>query len=138
METTDLPTYRLYSPGQIALASFLGAPLAACWLWSHNYRRLGEARRATRCLIWGVAGTAILVTIAFFLPEHFPSTVIPIGYTVGLYQVAKQSFGTAITQHLAAGGRPGSWWAVVGVGVAGLCIVLAVIVGISLLLPSEP
>jgi hypothetical protein len=137
METTESPTHSLYSPGQIALASFLGAPIAACWFFAHNYRRLGQPRSAVHCLVWGAVGTVVLFIIAFYLPEHFPSQVIPIGYTVGLLQVAKQTHGVAVADHLSAGGRLGSWWAVVGISLLFLVVILGVIFGVVLLLPDE-
>jgi len=136
MESTDLPVHKLYSPGQIALAALLGSPLAACWFWSRNYRQLDQPRSANQCLIWGIAGTAVLLTVSFFLPEHFPNSAIPIGYTMGLRQAAKQIHGDTITQHISAGGRLGSWWAVVGVSIGCLLLVLAVIFGVVLLLPD--
>jgi hypothetical protein len=136
MEPTNSPSHKLYSPGQIALAAFLGSPLAACWFWSRNYRQLSQPRSATQCLIWGVVGTAILLTVSFFLPERFPNAAIPIGYTVGLHQAAKQIHGNTVTQHLLVGGRLGSWWVVVGISFVCLLIALAVIFGVVLLLPD--
>ena len=138
MEATDSPIHKLYSPGQIALAAFLGSPLAACWFWSRNYRQLNQPRSANQCLVWGIAGTAVLLTVSFFLPEHFPNSAIPIGYTVGLRQAAQQTHGGTVTQHIAAGGHLGSWWAVVGISLGCLLLVIAVIFGVVLLLPDAP
>ena len=137
METADSPIHKLYSPGQIALAAFLGSPLAACWFWARNYQRLGQSSSSTQCLIWGAVGTAALLAISFFLPERFPSQAIPIGYTFGLLQAAKHTYGSVIAQHLSAGGRLGSWWAVVGISLLFLIVVLAVLFGVVLLLPDE-
>ncbi len=127
---TDPPAYSLYSPGQIALASFLGAPLAACWFWSRNDLRLGQPDRARQCLIWGVVGTVAVFLVAAFLPDRFPNLVLPIGYTVGLYHAAKQRHGAIVTQHLDAGGSLGSWWEVVGLGLLSLVLLLVVLFGV--------
>jgi len=131
----------LYSPGQIALAAFLGSPLAACWFWSRNYRVLGQFRAATQCLVWGSVGTAALVAISFVLPESFPGLAIPVGYTVGFRQAAKLVHGGTVAQHLSAGGRLGSWWAVAGVSLGWLLLLLAVlfvaIFGVMLVLPDK-
>jgi hypothetical protein len=137
METTETPIHKLYSPGQIALAAFLGSPLAACWFWSRNYQRLGQPSSSTQCLIWGTVGTIALLAISFFLPERFPNQVIPMGYTFGLLQAARQVHGSIVTKHLSAGGRLGSWWAVVGISLLILVFVLAALFGIILLLPEE-
>lgn len=135
MEPEVSTSKRLYSPGQIAFAGFLGSPIAACWLFARNYRQLGQPKSAHQWLLWGVVGTVILFIIASFLPDSVPNLALPIGYTVGFLNAAKRIHGSAIAEHLAVGGRLDSWWAVVGVGVLCLVIVVAVIVGVVLLLP---
>lgn len=115
MEVPETTRVKLYSPCQIALAAFIGSPLAACWFWSRNYLRLGQASASTQCLIWGVVGTVALFTVTLFLPR-VPGG-IPAGYTVGFWYAAKGAHGAIINQHRAAGGRLGSWWAVVGISV---------------------
>src|SRR5262245_14374390 len=135
--TLEPPIQRLYSPGQIALAAFLGSPLAACWFLARNSRQLGQPKAANHYLIWGSVGTIALFVIAFFLPDRFPSKVIPIGYTIGLFQAAKHVHGTTVARHLSAGGRLGSWWLVVGTSLLIVVVVLALVFGIVLLLPDE-
>ena len=115
----------LFSPTQIATAAFLGAPIAACWFLSRNYRALDQGRSAAQSLLWGVLGTAALLGISFFLPDNFPNQALPLGYTFGLYHVAKQLQGTTVAEHIATGGRLGSWWNVVGVSL--VCLVLLVV-----------
>ena len=132
METTEPTTHTLYSPGQVALAAFLGSPIAACWFFGRNYRQLGHPKSATQCLIWGAVGTVILFVVTFHLPDRFPNLVIPIGYTAGLLQAAKYIHGSTVTQHIAAGGRLGSWWTVVGISLLFLVVVVAVLFGVLL------
>jgi len=71
------------------------------------------------------------------IPLRGPNQAIPIDYTFGLFQAAKQTHGSIVAQHLSAGGRLGSWWAVVGISLLFLAIVLAVLFGVILLLPDE-
>ena len=142
MESTPplAPVYRLYSPGQVALAAFLGGPFAACWLLYRNCHRLGQARRARHCLIWGAVGTVALTVCTLFLPERFPSMALPAGYTIGLYQTAHHMHGDIVSAHRSAGGRLGSWWAVIGIALLGvLCILtlFAVQLGIVTALPES-
>jgi len=113
---------KLYSPNQIALASFLGSPVAAGWLFASNYRLLGQPGKAVSSWLWGLVGTAVLVTIGFLLPDKFPRQIIPLGVSLGILQTAKQLLGGVYEAHLAAGGRSRSWWVAVGVGL--LCFVL--------------
>jgi hypothetical protein len=134
METTEPPIQKLYSPGQIALAAVLGSPLAACWFFACNFRELGQPKTAKHYLIWGGIGTAVLLVIAFFLPDRFPNSILPIAYTAGLFQAAKQLHGTTVARHISAGGRLGSWWSVVGISLLCLILVVVALIGIVLLL----
>ena len=136
METTEPPTQTLYSPGQIMLAAFLGSPFAACWFFAHNYRQLGHPKSATQCVVWSGVGTVVLLVIAFFLPENFPYAAIPIGYTIGLRQAAKQIHGRIVARHLSSGGRLGSWWAVVGNSLVFFVFVVVLAFGVWILLPG--
>jgi hypothetical protein len=127
---------RIYSPGQVGLACFLGSPLAACCLMALTYGALHDAKKAKKALAYGVAGTIAVIVLAFVLPENIPASVFPIAYTLGVFQVAKQLQGPAVAAHRTQGGKLGSWGFVVGVGFLGLAIVFGVIAGISFLLPS--
>jgi len=131
-------TGTLFSPTQIAVAAFLGAPIAACWFLSRNYRALDQGRSAAQSLLWGVLGTAALLGISFFLPDNFPSQALPLGYTFGLYYVAKQLQGETVAEHIATGGRLGSWWNVVGISLICLVLIVGTIFGAVLVFdPGE-
>jgi hypothetical protein len=119
---------RLYSPALMTVATFLGAPVAGCILLAHNYRVLGKQSAARHWLIWGSIGTALLLVVAYFLPDKFPHMALPIGYTVGMHQAVKQVHGAEYAAHIAAGGAKGSVWAAVGVGLACFCTILGVFV----------
>jgi hypothetical protein len=134
----EAPTYRLYSPQQIGLGAFLGAPIAACWFLARNYRHLGNDEAANQSLVWGTLSTIAILAICFFLPDGFPNQLIPIAYTVGLLQLAKKLQGDAVAKHIAAGGRLGSSWEVAGVGLLCLVVILAIIFGVVFfILPVE-
>jgi len=132
---------KLFSTGQIALASFLGAPIAGCLLVAKNYRVLGKARSAWQPLIVGVASTILLLTLALFLPEGFPNYGLPAVSCLGMYFYAKHQSGDAIDYHLNAGGRKGSWWVpiVVSLGCAVIILILFIAVAITfdIELPEE-
>jgi len=118
--------YKLYSPAQVTLAAFLGSPLSACWFFAANYRALGNAAAANRCLGWGALGTALLVALGFVLPQEIRS-VIPVASVVMVSQAARQAQGAAVEAHRAAGGRLGSWWAVIGVSLLALAVILGLV-----------
>ena len=130
-------TRRLYTPAQIATASLIGGPLPACWLVAHNARELHYPTQRITWLASGIVGTLLLLALVLFLvPERFPRYIIPVAYTVAIRELARRAQGDAISSHRAAGGAVGSWWAVVGFGVAGLVLFLAVIIVIAFLFPS--
>jgi hypothetical protein len=124
---------RVFSTGQIALASFLGAPIAGCLLVAQNYRALGKAGSAWQPLVVGVASTILVMILALFLPESFPNLGLPAGSCVGMYFYAKQQCGDAIDNYLKAGGRKGSWWVLifVSLGCAVVSVILLVAVAIT-------
>ena len=107
-------TFKFYSPGQVAGATFLGTPMAGFWLLASNHRSLGERFQANRTLLLGV--TITMIVFAFSVAEHskVPNTFIPFAYTWLIYQIAKQEQGKSYNEHISLGGRKHSNWRVVG------------------------
>jgi hypothetical protein len=130
----SVPESRLYSPGQLAFAAFLGSPMAAAWFASKNFKTLGQPHEAQRALLLGVAATIVMLAIAAVLPENFPSSVFPLSYTVAVYVLAKSQFGRIVKDHTNAGGPLGSGWHVAGVSMLIVLAVLGVFVGVIVLL----
>ena len=127
----------LYSPGQIAWATFLGAPIAGCVLMAFNYRRFGNSTAANVALFAGLIGTGLLLAIAFVLPESFPNSVLPAAYTFGMYQCVKSLQGNACQYRLANGGIKGSGWAATGIGILCLVFMLVALFAVVLVAPDE-
>jgi hypothetical protein len=121
---------QLYSPNQIAAGAFLGSPLAAGWLAAHNFRVMRQPQEAGRALGLGIVTTLIAILIAAYLPDGFPSVVLPVVYCVVVYQLAERRFKSVIAAHLAAGGTIRSTWRVVGIGLLCALILVAAIFGI--------
>ena len=137
MESSERETIRLYSPALITLATFLGAPVAGCILLAHNYRALGKTATARQILIWGTLGTVLLLVVAFFLPDNFPNSALPIGYTVGMNQAVKKVHGKDYESHIASGGAKGSTWKAILTGVGCLCVIIAILLLIVFVGPEE-
>jgi hypothetical protein len=123
---------KVYSPGQVAGATFLGSPLAGCWLLAQNYAVFGNERARKLALGWGVLGAFAVLAASLALPQRFPNVVVPAAYTVGLHQVARGLQGAQVEEHLAAGGQKHSSWRVVGIGL--VCAFLFVAGAIPLVL----
>jgi hypothetical protein len=128
---------KVFSIGQITLASFLGAPISGCLLLAQNYRALGKGRSVWQPLVIGVAATILLMTLALVLPEKFPNMALHAASCLGMYFYAKRQLGDTIDNHLKAGGKIGSWWVMIAVslGCTVLCLVLLVAVAITFDIP---
>lgn len=131
---TTLPASRLYSPKQIAVATFLGSPLAGGWFMATNYRELGQEALATQAVWWGIAGAIVLMFIAFLLPDNFPNSPLPIACAVGMHALAESKLGGPIKEHRAAGGPLFSWWRVVGIALLCALILVAVVFAVLFIL----
>jgi hypothetical protein len=122
------PDGKLYSAGQITLATFLGAPLAGGLFLARNYQVLGQGAAAWRALAVGIGATAALLALALLLPENFPSAGLPAGSCIAMYCYAKQWRGGAIDAHLKAGAENGPWALVVAVGIGCAVLVFGLLV----------
>jgi hypothetical protein len=126
----EAPTSRLYSPGQVAFAAFLGGPFAGAWFIAANQRALGRGQRATTALVLGGVATALLIGLAVILPEDVPTLVFTLGVCGAAAAIAHQMFGADLQRHKDAGGELGSWGRVVGFGLLWGVAVAAVAVGV--------
>jgi len=126
---------KMFSVRQIVLATFLGAPLAGCFLLAQNYRVIGRSRGVALTLVAGVASTILLLLLVLVLPDSFPNMVLPIASVIALRQVAVSLQGETISQFLIDGGPRCSWWLVVGIGIACLivvfCLAFLLVMGIN-------
>jgi len=118
-------TGKLFSLGQIMLATFLGAPLAGSLLVAQNYRVLQKSSAAWQSIAYGVVSTVILFIIAFLLPEKFPNSLLPVIYCFAMRQLVSYLQGDAITRHYSSGGTKGSWLVAILLGVASLAVLFA-------------
>lgn len=127
---------KLFSIGQITLATFIGSPIAGCLLVAQNYRNLGNVSAAWQTFILGVVSTILLFPIGFWLPENFPNPVLPMVYTVGMRQLVKYLQGDAIAVHEAQG-KKGSWAITISVAIGCLILIMALLLGAIFLLVPE-
>lgn len=116
---------RLYSPTQVALATFLGWPIGGASLLAANYRRRGHHDPASMTFFFGMLGTAVLMCVYYLLPRTAPAIA-------GL--IAVPAFAMGLIAHLIHGAACrtaplGSWrWtAIIGVlcGIATTTLLLA-------------
>lgn len=120
----------VYTPNQIALATFVGSPFAGTVLLALNERRLGRARLALPTLLVGFFASAALVGIGAVLPDGVPTMPFALVGIFGMRGVAHLRQQALVAEHLARGGRKGSGWTAFGIGVLGMIAVLAVVLGV--------
>jgi hypothetical protein len=102
------PAYRVYSPGDVALATFLGAPVAGAIVLALNYRKWGQKPLAAAAVAVGFLVTAVFFWLAWITPSYIPAFVFLLPQVVGGYFVAKWLQGRRVEAHLAAGGPKAS------------------------------
>ena len=132
------PDYKLYSVGHIALAAFLGSPIAGGLLIASNHRKLGNPSAAWGWAAFGVLLTGVLFAVGYMLPAGISGTGVAAGGVFAMYQVAKQTLGADIEEHEHQRGQMASGWAAAGIGLACLVVVFAVVfTAIFALTPSD-
>ena len=128
---TVVPTYRLYSPGQVGLATFFGSPLAGGILLARNFYRLGERGRAWLPLVVAFLGTLGLFAIGASTEAPRFLGLVPLGLMIW-YAEAQQ--GARFKQHLERGGRRASHWHAIGIALATAAGILGAIFTVVLAL----
>jgi hypothetical protein len=129
--TTGSGAIRAFTPGQIAMVTLFGSPIAggiAMWL---NHRRAGQAGAGAMALLVGVGATALLLVVGAALPDSMRSAVAPAG-VIAMWQLAKARHGG-----LGPTVKASSWGAA-ALGAAMLVVVVVVTVGyIELAIPPS-
>lgn len=128
--------YELYTPAQIGVGALLGWPVARAFFLARNMRRLGEPRQANQWIVGSIIGTVTLLVALMLLPLGGIGGGLSAGYIAAFVILARQLQADALQRYQAAGGRIGSWWAVVGLGFLLLALTLVVFFDIALLLPT--
>jgi hypothetical protein len=108
---------QIYSPTQVATASFLGGPFATIFVLKKNFDAFGDRAHSKQTLLWGALFIVLLLVVLPILPDKFPNMVIPIAYTVTARELAKkyQMTKQAISESEQFGFR--SNWNVLGISI---------------------
>jgi hypothetical protein len=112
---------RAFTPTQVAIATFLGSPLVGGITIAINARRAG--RPMALPIVAGVLTTAALLAIGSRLPTHYATGVALAGvFAMRGYAMAEQrKLGATL---------PASWLATIGLGLAGLVLVIGAVFGV--------
>lgn len=101
---------RLYSPQQIAAATFVASAAAGGILLADNFYRLGRTGAAVLSGLGGIVVTALVVVMALNLPGEIPGMPFVIAQALGMFGVAKLTQGAAFAEHMARGGEMAKGW----------------------------
>jgi len=119
----DLPgsaskNFKLFKISGIALATFLGSPIAGGILLAKNFSRLGKPRQAKMALIYSSLAAFVLLAIAFLIPDrwHVPNYPFLLVQLLTMQQVAKNYQEADIREHEAQAGAMASNWLAAGIG----------------------
>lgn len=123
------PSHRLYSIKQIAGVALVGGPLAAAWMVSSNFKRLGEPKKAVRTWIVGIAGLVALLAIGIVLERRLGTSLgraFAAPAALGAWALAKRLQGGALNMHESEGGQFERLWKAFAVAFGGITMTLAV------------
>lgn len=132
---------KFYSQKAIAIATFIGGPLAASYLIRENYLSLEKPNEAKKSLIIGIISTILLFTIIFMIPESIidkvPNQILPAVYTGIIYLIVEKIHGTILNQHKKNEYEFYSGWKAAGVGFISLIIMVIGIFGFIYFTPES-
>ncbi len=128
---------KLYTHQQIGVAAFLGSFLAASWFYAQNLVAIGQPEKKAKALWVGVFATVAMMGIAYMLPDRVPAVVFSVVALISARAYAEMNFRKIVGEHLAAGGKRGSWWVVVGVSLLFVLAILAVVFAITWFIMSN-
>jgi hypothetical protein len=126
------PEYKLFAPGHVGLAAFLGGPVGAFAILAINYFRLGKPRAAWGIIACGLIACAALMRISLALPEGAPGFLFALPLFLVLWGLAKGLQGHAYGEHVRQGGETASGGAAAGLGLLGAGLYLGVFLGVYL------
>ncbi|HWK57359.1 MAG TPA: hypothetical protein VNQ80_08480 [Parapedobacter sp.] len=132
----EVTTERIYTDKELALASFLGGPLAIGYLIAENYKAFRQHDKLRITWVATILSAVVIFGSHFVIPalEKIPNSLIPLIYTTIAYALVNRFQGGRIAAHIDAGGKVYSWKRTIGVGLVSLVISLVVLFGTVLLI----
>jgi hypothetical protein len=131
------PFGRLFSPAQVMLATFLGTFIAGAWFYAQNLAALGKPELKRKAMLVGLGATILALALSILLPTSTPGVIPPVICAVGAGWVTRSHFGKIVAAHMAAGGKLGSWWSVVGISLLFALGIVVLIAAVMIVLLSQ-
>jgi hypothetical protein len=130
-------TRRAFSPGQGALGTFLGGPLAGTYYVRANYLAMGQPKRAWQATVYGIVASLGILALLPFLPEKLPNFIVPLAYAITVRLLIERN---QLTKQKILESEDWSFhsnWRVAGVAAIGVLLFAALAIAeLLLLVPS--
>ena len=134
-ETIDetIPKGKIFKDKAFWVGTFLGGPLVAGYLFSENFKALGQPEKVKPTWIVTIIATIVIFGGIFLIPDNIniPNQIIPTAYTAIAFGLFKKFQEERATEHINQGGLTYNWGRVIGVGVVGLLITILPIFAIA-------
>jgi hypothetical protein len=126
----------IYKFNQVALATFLGGPLAGGYVIAENFKAFNEPEKVRKTWIYATLTTIGLFSAAYFLPNRvpIPTHLLPLIIAVAANFITKQTQGAKIDTHVNAGLPVYGWGRTIGIALVAVLITVAIFVLVLLLM----
>lgn len=135
-ETIDkqISKRKIFKDKTFWVGTFLGGPLVAGYLFSENFKTLGQPEKVKPTWIITIIATIVIFGGIFLIPENIniPNQIIPIAYSAIAFGLFKKFQEVKSNEHINSGGLIHSWWRVIVVGLIGLLITVLPIFAVVL------
>jgi hypothetical protein len=122
---------RLYSQAAIAIATYLGGPIAAGALMRRNFINLGQEQWGKHAFFFGFVATVLVFLGIFLLPDavidKIPDALIPAIYTGIVFLFVERIQGPKLKEHKESNGPFFSKWRAAGIGSLYMLGLLAIV-----------
>ncbi|WP_153798975.1 hypothetical protein [Foetidibacter luteolus] len=120
------PSFKLFNNRSILAGTFIGGPLVAGYLFSTNYRRLGQRENSFKAWLYSVAFTIIMLCSIAIAPVIGGAGIsIPFLQTAIASYLYKRLLVRQVIVHARTGGAIEPVGKAVLAGVVGFCIMLS-------------
>lgn len=119
-----IPEGKIFKDTAFWAGTFLGGPLVAGYLFSENFKVLGQPEKVKPTWMITIVVTILIFGGIFLIPDdiNIPNQIVPITYTAAAFGLFKLHQEEKAKEHLKLGGSSHNWARVFGVGILGLLI----------------
>ncbi|HEY4323974.1 MAG TPA: hypothetical protein VGN20_08300 [Mucilaginibacter sp.] len=123
------PASKIYKTKAIQVATFLGGPLVAGYLIAENFKTFNERQKVRKTWIYTILATVLICSAIFLIPDtvKIPNVLFPLIYSLITYYLVQHYQGAQINTNINEGGQTHSWWRVLGIGLLGCAITVALL-----------